>query len=351
MDPFKIDGDIARASGPPRELYFDPAWFERVQARVLRRTWQLMPGGARAALRPWSVAGVPVIAVRDGDALRCLSNVCTHRANLLVDAPCDAATIRCRYHGRRFALDGRMTHMPEFDGAAAFPSARDDLPQVACGAWGPLVFASLQPEVALDEVLAPVRERVAFVPVDELRYDEATSRDYVFDANWALYCDNYLEGFHIPFVHPGLNQVLDYGSYATELLPHGSLQLGIAGGDEACFELPAGHVDAGRRVAAYYFWLFPTAMINVYPWGLSVNVVIPEGPRRTRVRFDSWVWRPELRAGGAGAALHQVELEDEAVVLSCQRGVESPLYTRARYAPARERGVHHFHRLLARFLG
>jgi choline monooxygenase len=166
-------------------------------------------------------------------------------------------------------------------------------------------------------------------------------------ANWALYVDNYLEGFHIPFVHASLNEAIDYGEYTTELFEGSSLQLGIAKPGEPAFELPAGSPDAGKRVAAYYWWLFPNTMFNFYPWGLSINVVEPQGHERTRVRFLSYVWDEKKLDQGAGAGLDRVEREDEAVVEAVQAGTRGSLYTRGRYSPTREQGVHHFHRMLA----
>jgi choline monooxygenase len=88
-------------------------------------------------------------------------------------------------------------------------------------------------------------------------------------------------------------------------------------------------------------------MLNFYPWGLSLNVVYPLGPSRMRVSFISYVWNESLRERGAGANLHKVEMEDEEVVESVQRGVSSRLYDRGRYSARREVGTHHFHRLLA----
>jgi choline monooxygenase len=155
---------------------------------------------------------------------------------------------------------------------------------------------------------------------------------------------------------------VDYGTYRTETWEHGSVQVALtraaaetdaepparATEEGATFgALPPGHPDEGQPVAAWYFWLFPNLMLNFYPWGLSLNVVEPRGPAATRIRFESWVHRPELRAAGAGAELHRVELEDEAVVEATQRGMRSRLYRRGRFSPAREAGVHHFHRLLA----
>jgi choline monooxygenase len=87
-------------------------------------------------------------------------------------------------------------------------------------------------------------------------------------------------------------------------------------------------------------------MLNFYPWGLSVNVVEPRGPHRTRVRHLHYVARPELRDQGAGKDLHTVEMEDQAVVLATQRGVGARLYRGGRYSPAHEPCVHHFHQLL-----
>ncbi len=168
--------------------------------------------------------------------------------------------------------------------------------------------------------------------------------------NWALYCENYLEGFHIPFVHAGLSDVLDYGSYAVELHRWSSLQLGIAKSGEACFDLPKSSPDFGKNVAAYYYWLFPNLMMNFYPWGLSINVVRPLGPERTKVSFLSYVWDATKLESGAGAGLDRVEREDEAIVEDVQRGLGSRVYSRGRYSPTRETGTHHFHRLLSEVL-
>lgn len=215
------------------------------------------------------------------------------------------------------------------------------------------MFASLDPAVPLDAVIGPVKQRLSWLPLAEYRFDPATSRDYLVNCNWALYCDNYLEGFHIPYVHASLADTLDYGCYRTELFEWCSLQLGIARAGEAAFDpgdLPRGTADAGERIAAYYWWLFPNTMLNVYPWGLSINIVRPLAVDRTRVSFLSYVWRPERRTAGAGAGLDRVEREDEAIIEAVQRGVRSRFYDRGRYSPAREQGVHHFHRLLARML-
>jgi choline monooxygenase len=359
MHTFEIDPDIRRAHMPPSGLYHDASWFAAVVERVMLRSWHGIPHDvvptSPAHLGPWVMlpgcVDEPLLITRDeAGALHLVSNVCTHRGNLLVDRACAGKQVRCGYHGRRFALDGRMLSMPEFEGVQGFPGPSDDLPRVARAQWNPLHFAALDPALAQEALFAPLTERLSFLPLDALRFCPERSRDYHVSANWALYCDNYLEGFHIPYVHPGLNRALDYASYRTELLPHGVLQIGAANDGDAAFDLPSGHPDHGQRIAGYYFFLFPTTMINAYPWGLSVNFVQPLGPSSCRVLYQTWIADESKLDRGAGAGLDQVELEDEQVVERVARGVRARLYDRGRYSPTRETGTHHFHRLLAQML-
>jgi choline monooxygenase len=290
----------------------------------------------------------PLLWTRDAeDRLHCLSNVCTHRGNLLIEGETNGSQLRCRYHGRRFGLDGKFLSMPEFDAAQDFPRAADDLARVETGRWGPFLFAALRPAVPFGAWIEPLVTRLGGLDFANAAPDPARARDYLVRANWALYVDNYLEGFHIPYVHASLADVVDYGTYRAELFPHGVLQVGLAKGAEDRFTLPAASPDAGDAVAAYWFWLWPNTMLNVYPWGISVNVVKPLAVDRTKVSFSSWVIDPSRLDTGAGGDLDRVEREDEAIVEAVQRGVRSRLYERGRYSPAREAGVHHFHRMLA----
>lgn len=357
MRPFTVDPDIRRAATLPAEVYASPAWFGVQRERVFARSWQLVRGAERVkapghllpfALLEGSLDEPLVLAAGDDGVTRCLSNVCTHRGTVVCEGETHAKHLRCRYHGRRFALDGRMTHMPEFEGVEGFPSPADDLPRLPLERWGPLAFTALDPACAFDDWIGPVRERCGFLPLEEARFDPATSRDYLIDANWALYVDNYLEEFHIPFIHAGLSEVLDYATYRTETYPWCNLQLGTTKEPKEAFALPPGHPDQGTLVAAWYWWLFPNLMLNFYPWGCSVNLVQPLGHERTRVSFLSYVWDASRRESGAGAGLHRVEMEDEEVVEAVQKGVRSRLYHRGRYSPRREVGTHHFHTLLAR---
>jgi len=357
---YTVDSDISTASTIDSAFYRDADTYAIARERIFARAWQwigdLGDVAAPGSLSPRELLPgfieEPLLLARDrAGTLRCLSNVCTHRGNILVrEARTNVEQIRCGYHSRRFDLSGRMTFMPEFAQAKNFPAASDHLPQLSFGAWANHGFAAIEPIAPLESFVGEMSKRLSWLPVERFRLDPASSRDYVVHAHWALYVENYLEELHIPFVHPGLSKVVDCATYEHELFRYSSLQLALAKSEEAAFDPPSGAVDHGRRVAAYYWWIFPNLMLNFYPWGLSLNRVVPEEIDRTRVEFRSYVWDPSKRGQGAGGALHDVELEDEAVVEAVQRGVRSRFYRRGRYSPTRERGTHHFHRLLCEFL-
>ncbi len=355
-----VHPDIREASTLPASFYKDPAMFARVLERVFARSWQFVgdtddvkdPGAVRPFTLLEGFLDEPMVVTRDhDDRLHVLSNVCTHRGMQVVEGCGHERYLRCRYHGRRFNLDGHFQSMPEFEQVCGFPSKSDDLPEVPWGQWSKLLFAGVAPERSLEDALRPMTDRLSWLPLSQYHFRPDRSRDYMVRANWALYIDNYLEGFHIPFVHSALNDVLDYGNYHYEQFETGNLQLAYASPGEEKFDLPPSSPDYGKPIGAYYYWFFPNLMFNFYPWGLSVNVVRPLAPDLTQVSFLCYLYDETRLGRGAGGDLDRVEREDEVVVELVQRGVRSRFYDKGRFSPTREPNVHHFHRLLSATLG
>jgi choline monooxygenase len=359
MNHFEIDPDITKAKTISADFYLDPKYFELSKEKIFARSWQFA-GDTDQVKEPGWVTPVnllehylnePLLLSRDKDNnLHCLSNVCTHRGNLLVEKPCKLNDIRCKYHGRRFNLNGKFLSMPEFKEVKNFPAAEDNLASLPAFLWGKWIFTSLERSSEAKLFFNEMTQRVGWMPFHEFQFRPDFSRDYIINANWALYCENYLEGFHIPFVHAGLNAVIDYGTYTTELYPYACLQLGLAKDEDIAFDLPSHSPDHGKKIAGYYFWIFPNIMFNFYPWGLSINIIQPMEVSKTKVSFLSYVWDENKLRQGAGANLHQVEMEDEDVVQNVQKGIRSRYYKHGRYSATRETGTHHFHRLLASFI-
>ena len=359
MMKYNINTDIKKAETLPALFYKDAETFEALKQDVFLKSWQFI-GDEKLIRLPQSVHPFvlldgfltePMLLTRDKDEqISCLTNVCTHRGNVVALHPGKSKKLTCMYHGRRFNLKGEFEHMPEFNDAEDFPRPCDNLHTFPLKKWGPLLFAGLNPVFDFQTVIDKMKERVGFLPLDEFILDNSLSKDFLVHAHWALYCDNYLEGFHVPFVHEDLNAVLDYGSYTTEIYEHCNLQIGYTDDATEVFNLPVDHIDYGKNVAAYYYWVFPNMMFNFYPWGLSINVVRPLDINRTKVSFISYVYDPTKLGKGAGSGLEKVEREDEFVVEHVQKGVQSSFYKAGRFSPTREQGVHHFHTLLSKFL-
>jgi choline monooxygenase len=354
-----VEEDIRRAETLPGKFYGDREVYERAKEKIFARSWQFIthtdavrvPGQVLPFTFLEGSLDEPLLFTRDNsDRLHCMSNVCTHRGMMVCEHAGVEKSLRCRYHGRKFALDGTFQSMPECEDALNFPRPQESLPRVKFDTFSSFLFASLDPAFSFDSVFGEMKKRIGWMPIETFKFDPSTSRDYLVQCNWALYCENYLEGFHIPYVHAGLNNLLDYSNYSSEIYEYSNLQLGVARSGESCFDLPSDSPDYGRSIGAYYYWLFPNLMFNFYPWGLSINVVKPLGPDRTRVSFLTYVWDQSKWEAGADKMMDRVEREDEAIVEAVNRGVKSRLYTRGRFSPKREQGCHHFHRLLSKYL-
>ncbi len=356
MSLFFIDPGIAKARTLDTSFYTDPQFFTAAREKLFASSWQFI-GNTELVKEPGDVypftllenyLDEPLVLTRDKEnSVRLLSNVCTHRGNIIADKPCRVSNLRCKYHGRLFHLNGQFVSMPEFKEVQDFPSRDDDLKQLSLLQWGKWLFSSLENKLSSELFLKDMIDRMGWLPVNDFVFRPELSKDFTVKAHWALYCENYLEGFHIPFVHAGLNAVIDFGNYTTELFKYANLQLGIARDNEDCFDLPSSSPDHGKKVAAYYFFVFPNMMFNFYPWGLSVNIVKPVSATESRVSFLTYMWKEDKFNTGAGSGLDTVEMEDEEVVENVQKGIRSRFYHHGRYSVTKEQGTHHFHRIIA----
>ena len=336
---------LEHATALPARFYHgaDSAALDR--RAVFAKSWQLLAHASQLAGPGDHVVGeiaaVPLLLVRgENDALRALHNVCRHRAGPLV--LCDgrgAKRLRCHYHGWSYALDGRLLSAPEMDSAQGFDKSAIALPQARIAVWHGLVFATL------DDTAPPLDELLAGI---DARLGQHTVEDYVFHAretydiacNWKTYIDNYLEGYHVPHIHPALNRMLDYRSYTIETARWHSLQHS---------PLDSGGELYGRGEALYWY-VWPNTMLNVMPARMQTNRVLPLGPEHCRIVFD-YYYPPDAPALAERhrqdrAFSDLVQREDIDMCEHVQRGLASGFYVAGRLNPLRENGVHHFHELL-----
>jgi choline monooxygenase len=336
--------DEATALSLPPAFYLGAERLATDLRAVFARGWQLVAHaselsgpGDHVVTR---VAEAPVLVVRGDDGvLRAFPNVCRHRAGpLALENARGARMLRCRYHGWIYGLDGRLKRAPEMQDAAGFEVKDIRLPMLAIAEWLGLVFVSLAAgPPAFAEVIAGIAERIA--PADFAPMRHVHSRSYDVACNWKVYVDNYVEGYHLPYVHPGLTQALDYRSYHTETARWHSLQHSPVAPDGTAYG--EGH--------AWYYYLYPSTMLNVMPGRLQANRVLPLAPDRCRVEFHYYYLpgpEAESRIAADLAFTDRVQQEDGGICEQVQRGLASGFYEPGRLCPRHEGAVAHFHRLL-----
>jgi len=360
MKQFNTDKDIRKAKTIDKSFYFSDEVWEQSKSSIFKNSWQCLGDvnslfAADINSRPETFLpeylNEPILLTKENDLIKVMSNVCTHRGFILSHYPAQSKSLTCKYHGRRFGLDGKCQFMPEFKEVEDFPSECDHLQKLKTFQWNQFLFASIDGGQDIQPAFSEIDKRVGFLNTHEFIHFPSYDKTYTVHAHWALYCENYLEGFHIPFVHNELNELIDYGSYDTFCKDDVVLQIGYGSDSADCFDLPEGHPDYGSKVAAYYYWVFPNLMLNYYTWGVQLNYILPVNKNLTRVTFVYYIKNPnDTRFLNGDKLGEKTEREDEFVVEGVQKGLQSSFYNHGRFSPRREKGVHYFHRLISQKL-
>jgi choline monooxygenase len=334
---------LDRAHALESKYYFGDATFELERQQIFAASWQMVAHHAELAEAGdhllVNIAGTPVVLLRATDGvLRAFPNVCRHRAGpLVLCSGKGLGNLRCKYHGWLYNQQGQLVAAPEMQEAKDFRVGDIRLPRYQVREWQGLVFVALADDVpAFERVYAGIAERIAPVELAMMQFVRRDSWDIA--CNWKVYVDNYLEGYHVPLIHPALARVVDYRNYEVELFEWYSLQHSpVQGGDV---------YGDGR---AYYYFVYPNVMLNVMPGRLATNRVLPLGAGRCRVDFE-WFYTPTdeayARIENDREFTNAVQEEDVDICERVQQGLASGHYTAGRLCPRREAGVWHFHERL-----
>lgn len=323
----------------PARLYRDPEALPVEQARVFAPSWQFL-GHAAEAPGPgdWladDIAGRPVLAVRQPDGgFRAFHNVCRHRAGPLVEGRagrCEGE-LACRYHGWRYALDGRLKRAAGFGPAEGFDPRAFGLFPVRLEIWRDLLFVNLDGAAApLARTVAPLEallaERGLTIPGPALR------RTHRIACDWKVYVENYLEGYHIDAVHPALSAELAGATYEVRVEGEAVIQeaVGVARGPQA----------------GLWGWLWPNLAVNVYRDGAMIERMSPDGPGRTRLDYLFLGEGGEAGLAEALAASDRLTAEDAAICEAVQRNLSAGVYDTGVLSPRHEGGVAWFQARIA----
>ena len=352
-----IDSDVARAWTLPSHLYTEADAFAEEKEKIFARSWQVVGHHDQAAnggdYFTAELAGEPLLMVRGSDGkLRGFYNVCRHRGGPPAEGCGSRKLFRCGYHGWTYDLQGALISATEMEGVEGFRAEDFALAPVRAEEWFNFIFVNLDGDAQpLRESLGKLAgqvEKFAFSLIK--RFD---LRTYEMECNWKTYVDNYLEGYHLPSVHPGLNRELDYQAYVIEPYAGHVRQSSPIRGAQPGDTTARRYAEAGEDLTADYFWIFPNWMLNCYPDNISLNIVLPLGPERSVAIFEWYL--PEEQHGSAAARAsvefsEQIQREDVGICERVQKNLRSRSYSRGRFSVKQEKGVHAFHRMYAEWM-
>lgn len=353
LDLYNANAKLEEAYTIPAPWYIDPRTEQAEREQVFGRNWiavgRVDQVAAEGQFFTVEIAGEPIVVVRgsDGD-LRAFFNVCRHHAAAVANVPSGTVQhLRCPYHGWTYGLDGSLKGAPEFAGVCNFDRAANGLVPVRVATWEQFVFVALDENAPdLQHSFGDLPQRAVPLQISKLHF--FARKSYTLACNWKVYVDNYLDGgYHVPHLHKGLNSVLDYKEYTIENSDRYSLQSSPMVSSQEHAEFTA--TRTGDR--AYYYWLYPNFMINVYQGVMDTNLVLPLAIDRCLVQFDFFFAdvSESARASNAESVAVSDRIQDEDVDIceSVQRGLRSRAYGAGRLSVRRESGEHLFHRLLA----
>src|SRR5437899_520643 len=322
----------------PSTWYTDERIFDLEKRTVFSRSWhfaarvdQLREPGDYVTSE---IAGEPIVLVCGNDkSLRAFFNVCRHHAAaIMTEAAGHANQMRCPYHGWTYSLEGELKGTPDFSGVCNFDRNENGLVSVESAKWEKWVFVRLdgRQSLPLNTAIDGLQNFLGTDLTDQfhrLNLQDLHSferRHYTLDCNWKVFVDNYLDGgYHVPYLHKGLDSVLDYSNYTIENGERFCLQSSpiVTAGAEP----ETGAVRRGER--ALYYWIYPNFMINWYDSAMDTNLVVPHGVDKTEVIIDFYF--PDSSASAREHNRASIEVgqriqdEDVSICKSVQRGLNS----------------------------
>ncbi|MGY1813895.1 aromatic ring-hydroxylating oxygenase subunit alpha [Blastococcus sp. SYSU D00820] len=355
----------------PAAAYTDPEYFAREREAVFAGGWSWAGfthwAAEPGAVHPIEVAGRPLLLSRDRSGeLHVFHNACRHRGMLLVEEPTVTRRIRCPYHAWNYGHDGALCSAPFWnrDGGQAAGGPEEEvraqlgLLPVRHTEWAGMVFVAFRDDVEpLETLLEPLLQRWA--PIDLTRISLAEERTYEVPANWKLVVENFLDFYHLPFVHPQVGPAaaaLDIDDVVlAERVMGGSYPRGAAGKAKKTEKsLPLlGEVPEHLHAAQDIFCVFPNALVFLEADWFQVIAFSPEAPDRTvehmAVFVDSSAAGPEYAPEREAlcSVLFEVNDQDMPILARLQSARRSPAADRNHLVPSWDQVTAVFQRLVA----
>ena len=213
-----ISEDYARAEG------------DRLWAKVWQHAGRVEEIPEVGNYITYDIGNDSILIVRSApDTIKAYHNVCPHRGRKLVGTPCGAnqacgkkKSFVCNYHAWTFNLEGKATYiLDKDDWKGALTEERTSLAEVKVDTWGGWLWINMDPGcVPLREYLEPIASLLDPFEFDKMRY---RFRQWgIFDCNWKVALEAFLEPYHVAGTHPQLTKYGDFYAWSKALGLHGN---------------------------------------------------------------------------------------------------------------------------------
>ncbi|TPK71331.1 aromatic ring-hydroxylating dioxygenase subunit alpha [Mesorhizobium sp. B2-4-18] len=326
-------------------LYVRDDIWQQERGNIFAHTWQFMGPVALVATSGQylaiDIAGTPIFAIRGRDGtLRGFKNVCRHRgAKLLADGAGRCGLIVCPYHKWSFADTGRLVQAPWYGKDPAIIAEDWPLETVQLSEWRGLLFAALDPKESLLDQLGSLPAELADEPLET--YAATDQATVSFAANWKIYTDNFVEGYHIPGTHPSFYAAIDFEAFQTTAHP-GYVRMTAPPKD-------------GLFYRGKWLWMWPNWTLSLFDGGMNVSRINPTSPHHTDQHYhfffaDTSAKAFESRAQSVQGTLAVVR-EDYTICADTHRNYAAGAYSSGPLSGRHERGVQYFQERVTAALG
>lgn len=306
---------------------------------IFATTWQLIGPASRLDARgdyvAAEIAGQKVFAVMTKDGVRAYRNVCRHRgAQLLQNGTGRCSTIRCPYHQWVWGEDGSLLNVPWWGDDPDFQMEDWTLDRIAHQVWRGLLFVAIAPDGPLEVQLGATIPELAEEPLESFHW--VHEERLVFDANWKIYTDNFVEGYHIPGIHPAFHGAIDFDRFETTA-------------HDGLVRMTAPPRD-GLFYRGKWLWMWPNWTLSLFDGGMNTSRINPINHRKTELiyNFHFADTAPETQAARDKTIADNLAVirEDFEVCLATQENYESGGYRPGPLSPRHEQGVAYFQKML-----
>ena len=325
----------------PSSWYSDEKILKIEKENIFSKSWHLLgsidriPNKGDYLIK--TINEQPIVIIKDKvGKINVFYNVCQHRGCVLLEKDGNSKQIKCGYHGWVYELNGKLKAARGFD-KEDLDFEELNLKSIEHYIWMNQIFVKLQSDCNnLPKTLKEIENIISPIKFDNYLFH--CRKSYKIKCNWKVYMDNYLEGFHIPIVHPKLNSVIDYKSYSTEIFDNFSLQWCHINAQSS----PYKKTDDTSK--AYYFTLFPNILFNIVPGRLQTNIIEPINASSCNVYFDYYFENEEdLESIQEDISFsEEVQNEDINICERIQIGLESDGFDNGVFSKKYETGVCHF---------